>query len=335
MKYKQISYVKKPISTLVFGTATPKLFAAVDRSRPDLETCRQEAFALLDAVFAAGINCFDCANHYGEEILGEWIQLRGVREQTVILSKCAHPNEWRDRVTDFDILSDIHDALAKLRTDHVDIYMLHRDNPDVPVSLIVDTMNRLYDEGKIGAFGGSNWTHQRLEQANEYAAKHNLVPFTVSSPNFGLAEQVDNPWVGNCVTLSGPENAEARQWYLDHKMPVFAYSSLARGFFSGAFSSDDREGAKRFLDEAAIKGYYCDRNFERLHRAEALARETNCTVAQIALAWLLNQPVESFLLVSFSNPKHIQSSIDACDITLTPEQVAWLNLESKGNYYET
>ncbi len=87
--------------------------------------------------------------------------------------------------------------------------MLHRDNPQVPVSIIVDTMNRLYDEGKIGAFGGSNWSYERIEQANEYAAKHNLIPFTVSSPNFGLAEQVDNPWVGQCVTLSGPKNKTA------------------------------------------------------------------------------------------------------------------------------
>ena len=335
MKYKQLPEVKKPISTLVFGTATPKLFAAVDRNRPDIETCRQEAFALLDAVFAAGINCFDCAGHYGEEILGEWIDLRGVREKTVILSKCAHPNAWRDRVTDFDIFSDIHDALAKLRTNYVDIYMLHRDNPDVPVSVIVDTMNRLHDEGKIGAFGGSNWTHRRLEEANEYAAKNNLVPFTVSSPNFGLAEQVDNPWVGNCVTLSGPENTEARQWYQDHNMPVFAYSSLARGFFSGAFASDDREKAKQFLDEAAVKGYWCDNNFERLRRAEILAGEKHCTVAQIALAWLLNQPLDTYLLVSFSNEKHIRPSVDACEMVLTPEECAWLNLESKGNYYET
>ena len=327
MKYKQLPEVNKPISALVFGTATSKLFAAVDQSRPDVEQCRQDAFELLDAVFAAGINCFDCAAHYGEEILGEWIDLRGIREKTVILSKCAHPNAWRDRVTDFDILSDIHDALVKLRTNYVDLYLLHRDNPEVPVSLIVDTMNRLHDEGKIGAFGGSNWTHSRMEEANEYAAKHNLIPFTVSSPNYGLAEQVDNPWVGNCVTLSGLENADARQWYLDHQMPVFAYSSLARGFFSGAFSSDDREGAKKFLDEAAMKGYYCDANFERLRRAEILAAEKTCSVAQIALAWLLNQPLNVFLMVSFSNLKHIQSNVDACEITLTPEQVAWLNLE--------
>ena len=104
MEYRNIPYVEKKISPIVFGTATPALFDAVDKSRADIEECRQKAFKLMDDVFAAGINCFDCSDHYGEEILGEWIELRGIREQTVIFSKCAHPNEWRDRVTDFDIL---------------------------------------------------------------------------------------------------------------------------------------------------------------------------------------------------------------------------------------
>ena len=329
MEYRTIPYVDKKISPIVFGTATPALFDAVDKSRADIEECRQKAFRLMDDVFAAGINCFDCSDHYGEEILGEWIELRGIREQTVIFSKCAHPNEWRNRVTDFDILYDIHNAVKKLRTDYVDLYMLHRDDPGVPVDSIVDTMNRLYDEGKIGAFGGSNWTHERIEQANEYAAKHNLIPFTVSSPNFGLAEQVDNPWVGACVTISGPENKKARQWYLDHKISVFAYSSLARGFFSGVFHSNEPEKAKAFLDEAGFKGYYCESNFKRLARCEVLAKEKNCSVAQIALAWLFCNPLKPFLLSSPVNAKQIAENIAAEKIMLTDKECAWLDLQAE------
>ncbi len=327
MIYKTIPYVNKKISPIVFGTATPILFDAIETDRPDIEECRQKAFKLLDDVFAAGINCFDCSAHYGEEILGEWLELRGIRKKAVILSKCAHPNEWRDRVTDFDILYDIHNSLVKLRTDFIDIYMLHRDNPQVPVSIIVDTMNRLYDEGKIGAFGGSNWSYERIEQANEYAAKHNLIPFTVSSPNFALAEQVDNPWVGQCVTLSGPENKIARKWYQDNNIAVFAYSALARGFFSGAFKSDEPNKAKEFLDEAGIKGYFCDNNFERLKRAEILAKEKNVSVAQIALAWLFSNPLETFLLTSPVNEKQISENVASESIKLTTDEALWLDLE--------
>lgn len=327
MVYKKIPYVDKQISPIVFGTATKALFDAIDESRPDIEECRQKAFQLMDDVFAAGINCFDCSDHYGEEILGEWIELRGIRDKVVIFSKCAHPNKWRDRITDFDILYDIHNGLKKLRTDFIDIYMLHRDNPNVPVGMIVDTMNRLYDEGKIGAFGGSNWTYQRIEEANEYAAKHNLIPFTVSSPNFGLAEQVDNPWVGECTTLSGPQNAIARKWYKDNNIAVFAYSALARGFFSGAFKSDEPEKAKEILDEAGIKGYFCDSNLERLRRAEILAKEKGVSVAQIALAWIFANPLETFLLTSPVNKQQISENVASENIKLTNEEFLWLDLQ--------
>lgn len=327
MHYKKIQYVDKPISPIVFGTATPILFAAIDESRSDIEECRQKAFALMDDVFAAGINCFDCSDHYGEEILGEWIELRGIRDKAVIFSKCAHPNKWRDRVTDFDILYDVHNALKKLRTDYIDIYMLHRDNPSVPVGAIVDTMNRLYDEGKIGAFGGSNWTHERIAEANEYAAKHSLIPFTVASPNFGLAEQVDNPWVGQCTSLSGPQNAASRQWHLDNNIAVFAYSTLARGFFSGAFKSDEPEKAKQILDEAGIKGYFCESNLERLRRAEILANEKGVSVAQIALAWLFASPLNTFLLTSPVNQTQINQNVSSENIKLTNDEFLWLDLQ--------
>lgn len=327
MEYVTLPYVKKRISKIVFGTATPILFDAIDATRPDLEQCREKAFALLDMVFANGVNCFDCSDHYGEEILGEWIALRGIRDQVVIFSKCAHPNKWRQRVTEFDILYDIHNALAKLRTDYVDIYMLHRDDPTVPVSIIVETLNRLHNEGKIGAFGGSNWTHERIQEANEYALSHGLIPFTVSSPNFGLAEQVDNPWEGACVTISGPENAGARKWYADNNVAVFAYSSLARGFFSGQFKSNEPDKARLFLDEAGIKGYYCERNFERLRRTEILASEKHYTIAQIALSWIFNQPLQVFALTSPVNEIQLKENIAVSDIRLTKEEIAWLNLE--------
>ena len=71
-------------------------------------------------------------------------------------------------------------------------------------------------------------------------------------------------WGGGCVTLSGPENAEARRWYREQRMPVIAYSSLARGFFSGRFRSGDYEGARAVLDAFAQKGYLYPENMERL-----------------------------------------------------------------------
>ena len=331
MKYSTIKGFDKKLSRLVFGTATPALFAAMTKKAGEEE--KSAAFALLDAVYAAGINTFDCAAHYGEPILGEWLEARGLRDDCVIITKCAHPNQWRHRVTDFDILSDAHDSLKKLRTNCIDIYMLHRDNVETPVSEIVDAMNRLKDQGKISIYGGSNWTHERIEEANEYAAKHGLEPMRVSSPNFGIAEQIADPWLadahfGNgCITRSGPENKGAREWYTNTGIPVFAYSSLARGFFSGAFKSDDRQRALEILDEPGRIGYYCDNNFERLRRCEILAAQKGVSVAQMAMAWIFNQKFDVYAISSPVTEEFIRANSEALDIELTEDEIAWLALE--------
>ena len=331
MKYSKIKGLNKDISKLVFGTATPKLFAAVANEAGAAE--KKAAFELLDEVYKEGVNTFDCAAHYGERIMGEWMEERGIRENCVIITKCAHPNEYRHRVTDFDILADAHDSLKKLRTDYIDIYMLHRDNDETPVSEIIDVMNRLLNEGKIKAFGASNWTHKRIEEANEYATEHNLAGFLVSSPNFGLAEQIADPWLcdahfGNgCVTISGSENTDAREWYAKNNMPVFAYSSLARGLFSGLFKSSEPEKAKEIMDEPGIIGYYSEKNIERLRRCECLAEEKGISVAQAALAWIYNQKFDVYALSSPVTKQQLDANIKAMEIELTDMEVKWLNLE--------
>ena len=324
MEYGKIDHVSKPISRIVFGTATPKMFAAfrsVYEGAPDFQERLDTAFRLLDDMYAEGVNCFDCADHYGEEPLGEWLEARGLHDKVVILAKGAHHNRWRKRVTDFDILHDVHNSLAKLKTDHLDIYMLHRDDLTVPVGPLVDVLNRCYDEGKIGAFGGSNWTVERIEEANEYAAKHGMQGFTVSSPNFGLADQVEDPWGQGCVTISGPNNREARKWYAENQIPVFAYSTMARGFFSGLVKSDDPEGAKNIMDEPGLKGYAHPENFERLRRCEILAKEKGMTVPQIAMAWIFNQrALDVYALTASSRREHMRTNVEASEIKLTDDE---------------
>lgn len=332
MEYGRIESVSKPISRVVFGTATPTLFNAfrsVYGEAADFDARLSAAFALLDDMYAEGVNCFDCADHYGEEPLGEWLEARGLRDRVVILAKGAHHNRWRKRVTDFDILHDVHNSLAKLKTDHLDLYLLHRDDPEVAVGPLVDALNRCRDEGKIGVFGGSNWTIPRIEAANDYALKHGLQPFTVSSPNFGLADQVTDLWGGGCVTISGPANREARRWYAEHRMPVFAYSAMGRGLFSGRVKSDDPDTATRYMDEFGIRGYVCPENFERLRRCEQLAAEKGLTVPQIAMAWIFNQrALDVYALTSPTKRDHMRTNAQASAIALTEAECRWLDLEA-------
>jgi aryl-alcohol dehydrogenase-like predicted oxidoreductase len=317
MQYVTIPYVDKKVSRIFYGTA----------SQPFQEG--KDVNELLDAVFAMGVNTFDTARQYGlsEKSLGKWIHDRGNREEIVILSKCGHPApSGRKRISEKEIREDFARSVSCLNTDYIDIYLLHRDDPEIEVGRIVEILNAMHAEGKIGAFGGSNWTHQRIQEANEYAYKHDLIPFSVSSPNFGLAEQVQDPWGGGCVTISGPSNQPARAWYGQNQMPVVAYSSLGRGLFSGRVKGDEPEQASLYMDEFAMKGYGCPENFERLRRCEKLAEEKGCSVAQIAMAWIYHQKLNTFAVVSTTNAARMQENIEALSISLTEEEVQYLDL---------
>jgi len=263
-----------------------------------------------------------------EKSLGKWIADRGLRDKVVILSKCGHPDmNGNKRINEVEIRKDFEQSSEYLQTDYIDIYLLHRDDPDVEAGIIVEILNAMHAEGKIGAFGGSNWTHRRIEEANEYAYKKNLIPFTVSSPNFGLAEQVQDPWGGGCVTISGPSNEDARKWYEQNRMPVIAYSSLGRGFFSGRLKSWEKDRVEEILDKPAISGYAYTDNFERLRRCEELAEIKGVSVPQIAMAWLFHQKVNTFAIVSTPNSAQMQENIDALSIGLSGKELLYLNLE--------
>jgi aryl-alcohol dehydrogenase-like predicted oxidoreductase len=193
----------------------------------------------------------------------------------------------------------------------------------------VEVLNKYYEKGIIKAFGGSNWTHRRLEMANEYACKHNLQPFMASSPNFGLAEQVENPWGPGCVGLNGPDLLDARAWYTRHPdVRIFAYSSLARGFFSGRIRSDmtPAEG-QDLLDRAAYTAYFHPVNLMRLARVEEMAARKELSVAQIAVAYVMNHPLRIFALQAPRTLEEMRQNDAAIHLELTTEEMAWLNLE--------
>jgi aryl-alcohol dehydrogenase-like predicted oxidoreductase len=320
MHYSVIPGATKPVARLILGTM---IISAQERER---------SFALLDAVFELGGNALDTAHVYAggnsERGIGQWMKERGNREQMVIITKGCHHNADRKRVTPFDLAADLHDSLARLQSDYVDVYLLHRDDPSRPVGPIVEALNEHWRAGKIRAFGGSNWTHERIQAANDYAAAHGLQPFTASSPNYGLAEQVLDPWGPGCVTLSGSQNAAARAWYQGNQMPVLAYSSLGRGFFSGRVAAGDPEGAKTILDRASLTAYCHDVNFRRLERAAALAAEKGITVPQIALAYILRSPLNVFPLVGAASGEEFAQNLAALDLTLREDECAWLNLET-------
>lgn len=283
---------------------------------------------MLDYVYSHGINTFDTAENYGrsEEVLGKWLKNQK-REDIVILTKGCHPYE-RDRVTPQDLRHDAMQSLERLQTDYIDLYALHRDDLNVEVGPIMEVLHELCEKGYIREIGVSNWSHKRIAEANEYARIHGLHPFSFSSPNYGLIDQVNDPWGGSAgaLSISGDENVDARKWYQENSMSVFSFSSLGRGFLSGKVkSSFSRDEVAAVLDVFAMKGYYSEDNMKRLARVEEKAKEYGCSVSEMAIAWLLNQedfPV--YPILGTTKKENIQRNLGALKIKLSKDEVEWL-----------
>ena len=313
--YDRIDGIDIPVSKMFFGTAIGPMLMGKDVNH------------LLDMVYASGINAFDCARGYGmaEKALGRWMAERNNRDKVVILTKCGNVGmTGKVKVNRQVIEKEIATSLKTLGIDCIDIFLLHRDDPKTPVWEFIETLNQLKRDGKIRIFGVSNWTVDRIKEANDYAAAHNLEGFTVTEPNYGLTEQVNDPWGGDCISISGKANKESRDYLTEKAMPVLCYSSLGRGFFSGRFRAYDYEGAKKVLDAAAQKGYLYECNMDHLAAAEKIAERDGISVAQVALAYIYHTDMKTYAIVSASNYRRITQNIKACHIRLSEEDIAAL-----------
>ncbi|GAA1332925.1 aldo/keto reductase [Brachybacterium rhamnosum] len=304
MPYGEIPGVGKKVSRLVMGC--------------DNQGDLAHASALFDAFFEEGGTTFDSAYIYGgghhEVLLGQWVANRGVREDVVVIMKGAHTPHCDPE----SITRQLGESLERQQTDYADLYMMHRDNLDIPVGEFVDVLDEHVRAGRIRAFGGSNWTPERVDEANAYAAANGKQGFSLLSNHFGLAEALDVPWAG-CVHATDPAS---KAWLEERRIPLFPWSSQARGFFTGRARKDD------LSDAELVRCYYSDENFERLDRAGSLAAELGVPTTAVALAYVLAQPFPTFPLFGPRSIEEMRSSMTGLSISLTPEQTAWLDLRS-------
>ncbi len=300
----KIADLDRPISQLVIGCD----------NKDDIAS----GALVWDAWMEAGGNAFDTGFVYGggnhEKVLGQWIANRGVAKDVITIVKGAHTPYCLPRA----LVAQLDMSLERLGLDHAPVYIMHRDNLDVPVGEFVDALNRLHKAGRIGAFGGSNWSVARFQEANAYAAKHNLKPLTILNNNLSLAVMEKPVWTG-CVTSNTPDTlAFLRQSKTTH----ISWSSQARGYFLP-------EALRNRLpaDTSPETCFGSAANAERRNRAEKLAKEMGVSPHNIATAWVLAQSFPSLALVGPRSPGEIATTLPGLAVKLDAKQVAWLNLE--------
>jgi len=248
---------------------------------------KDRAFEILDAFLDAGFNAIDTANVYSrwiagnqggesEFVIGEWLEARGNRDQVVIATKVGHDMGARGHgLSRAHILQEVDSSLLRLKTDYIDLYQAHRDDPDTPLEEVLGTFDELIKSGKVRAIGASNFSAARLGEALDIAEKKNLPRFETLQPHYNLVER--DEFEGDLQSLC-----------VEKGIGVIPYYSLARGFLTGKYRSE-KDFSKsprgrnmgRLLDE---------RGHNVLAALDTVASAYGATPAAIALSWLMHRP---------------------------------------------
>ncbi len=277
----------------------------------------EESFAMMDKFREMGGTHIDTARLYAdgraEEIVGRWYADRKPTD-VFVSTKGAYYDmdaKERPRLTENDIRDDLEKSLTALRFDVIDFYWLHRDDENTPAGQIIETLNKLVKEGKINKFGASNWTSKRIAEANSYAKEHGLEGFSASQIRFNPAY-----CLGERGGLVGMDDEEF-EFYKTNNMPVAAYSSQAKGFFSKVV-----EQGVDALSEKAKKRYLCDENLERAEFMKELAKKYDCSIAALICgAFSSFEAPHVFPIIGGSRLSQIVDSLNGGDVILTKDEL--------------
>jgi aryl-alcohol dehydrogenase-like predicted oxidoreductase len=277
--------------------------------------------SFLDQAYDEGYRVMDTAAIYGlgasEEGLGRWMQLRHNRDHIVIISKGGHPSLWRPgrhRISVQCIAKDLSASLRRLRTDYIDLYLLHRDALECELPAVLQYLHDQKQRGTIRTLGASNWHHERIEAANDVARRLGLTEFSVSSPQLSLLSWSRPPWRG-CISISGSQGAAARSWYREARIPVLAWSPLGGGLTQTTQAGWTPTGPC-YSDPA---------NKSRLARAAAIARAKGITVPQVLMSYLASLSCLVHPICASRKIEHLRANRTALDVKLSQQEMLLLD----------
>ncbi len=280
----------------------------------------QASFALLDAYAGAGGNFVDTADSYmwrapgnrggeSETIIGDWMAARGNRDDMVVATKVG---SWPERpgLSRANIEAAAHDSLRRLRTDRIDLYYAHRDDPDTPVAETVAAFDALVRAGTVRYVAASNYSAPRLAEAMAFAEHNGLARFVALQPHYNLMER-------DYETELAPLLAE-------HGLSCLPYYGLASGFLTGKYA-----GSVRSVRSAAVAGYLEDERGPGVLAALAeVAEARGVTPAAVALAWLATRPTVSTPIASARTPEQLTDLLPMADLALTADETTRLDRAS-------
>jgi aryl-alcohol dehydrogenase-like predicted oxidoreductase len=277
------------------------------------QTSEADSFAIMDKALEQGINFFDTADVYGwklgegitEQIIGRWLAQGGRRREQIVLATKVYnkmgegPNERG--LSAYHIRKGCEDSLRRLQTDHIDLYQMHHIDRSTPWEEIWQAMEQLVREGKVLYIGSSNFAGWQIAQANGLAASRNFMGLVAEQSLYNLnARMIELEVIPACRAFG---------------LGLIPWSPLGGGLLGGALQ---KASAGRRADERT------QQNIEK-HRAKLEAYESFCRdlgeqPADVALAWLLSNPVVTAPIIGPRTSEQLTGSLRALEITLSDEQ---------------
>ena len=286
------------------------------------------SFAIMDRAIEAGVNFFDTADVYPvpvgdttrgdtETIIGSWLRVAGRRDKIVLATKCRArmgSAAWSEGLNRKHILRAVEDSLRRLKTDYIDLYQAHSPDPETPIDETLAAFDSLVTSGKVRYIGCSNFAAYQLSKALWVSDKRGFARFDCVQPRYNL--------------LFRHIEAELLPLCREEGVGVIAYNPLAGGFLTGKHvkqqdaAADTRFGVMKGRGSLYHDRYWQDAQFDAVEALKPAFADTGTSLAQAAIAWVLQQPGITSAIVGASRAEQLNETLKACTITLTPDQIA-------------
>jgi len=284
------------------------------------------SFRLLDVWLDAGFNFVDTADVYSswvpghsggesETIIGKWLRQTGKRNRVVLATKVGKPmGEGKKGLSPAYIRQAVDASLKRLKTDHIDLYQSHDDDPETPLSDTAEAFAALIKAGKVRAIGASNFTAPRLAEALDVAETQGLPRYESLQPLYNLYDRAvfEKDLEPLCV---------------DRGVGVINFYALAAGFLTGKYRSE-ADAAKSARGANTTQKYLNPRGLRILDALDKAAKAIGATPGQIAIAWQIARPSVTAPIASATSVKQLDELIAAANLQLAPEIIATLDTAS-------
>ena len=307
MQYRQLGSTGLRVSTVGLGTNNFGF-------RMDEESSLRVAKFAVDQ----GINFFDTANMYGRGLSEERIgkALKGIRQEVIIATKVGNPmgDGTNDRgASRYHIMQQVEDSLRLLQTDYIDLYQIHRPDPNTPIEETLRALDDLVHQGKVRYIGGSNYNGWQTAEAVLTAKSLGLTEFVTMQPEYNM--------------LNRGIEAELLPFCDKYNIGILPYYPLASGFLTGKYlqGQEAPEGTRLAGNERAKENTLTDKNFSILSKLSKFAEDRGHPMVELAIAWLLAKPAVSSVIAGATKEEQVTANVKASDWDLTESEMEELD----------